>query len=446
MDGETVGFLTVGTKFALSRFALFGNVVLLRGETLILSTFPSQWSVAIEQQLDRHCDIEDSSCELRLHGENYVVSQLQKTQLGQGYRLFGFRPLDTPVRAVTAGFIRVLFEVGVSGIALALLSSVLTSRTVSQPLLRLISQLKQSEQSGRLPAHLTAGRGAYELDLLVNAFNRVAEAECLSRQELESAKDAAESANRLKTEFLTNISHELRTPMNGVLGMTDLLLGTSLDGEQQEYAATVSRSGRALLAIIDEILDFSQLESGGLHLAQAPFNLREVFEEVVKQLRTPADEKAIRIEMVYPPAAPAMFIGDAVRIRQVLMNLAGNAVKFTQRGQVRVWVDCEDQPKTAARMKVAVEDTGIGIAPEKLEIIFQKFTQADGSLTRSRGGTGLGLTIAKELIELMGGTISVESRLGAGSTFWFTLPLPLAYPQVTPPRTSPAGTPKGTYA
>jgi signal transduction histidine kinase len=439
IDGEKMGTLTLGTRFALNHFLLAGDAVLLDRGKLLLSTFPSQWADALQRQLLKRCASPESACQVSLQGEAYVVSRLQRTQLGGEYRLLGFRSLDRPVHEFTAGFVRILFEVGAAGILLALLSTLLTSRSVSQPLRDLVGQLKRSERSSQMPLHLTAGYGAYELNLLADAFNQVADAERRSHHELEAAKEAAESANRLKTEFLTNISHELRTPMNGVLGMTDLLLGTPLDEEQKEYAGVVRQSARSLVGMIDDILDFSHLESDSVKLKCGPFNLRTITEEVIGNFRHQASEKAIPLEMIYPTAAPAMFFGDSIRIRQVLMVLAGNAVKFTERGHVQIRVECQNEAANGATVKLAVTDTGIGIPLQMLETVFQKFTQADGSLTRRRGGTGLGLAIAKQLVKLMGGEIGVESRPNVGSTFWFTLRLPVHHSHVEEVETALAG-------
>lgn len=426
LGGDSVGALTVGTRFELGQYPLAGQAVLLEGNKVVRSTFPAEWNGSIQKQVRERCGQPPRGCEISVKGETYVVSPLQASQTGDHYRLLGFRSLDRPLREFSAGFARILLEVGAAGIVLALVATLLTSRSVSQPLRKLVAQLRASGRSGGLPEHLTAGKGAFELSLLAECFNQVADAERRSRGELKAAKEAAESANRAKSEFLTNISHELRTPMNGVLGMTDLLLDTALDEEQQDYTATARQSAQALLVIINDILDFTQIEAGTLTVEEKSFDLRVAIGEVMDALRPIAEKKAIRLAMSYPPAAPSHFLGDPRRIRQVLIALGGNALKFTERGYVHMRIACREQSAIRAVMTLAVEDSGIGISEEKLPIIFERFTQADGSPTRRHGGIGIGLTIAKRLVDLMGGALTVESRVGVGSTFQLSLPLPLA--------------------
>lgn len=306
-----------------------------------------------------------------------------------------------------------------AGVLLLLLLAI-TARLTNP--LKQLSEFMQRAESGEKGVR-AAIRGPKEIQDMESVFNNMMDVLEAREEELKTARDLALESARIKGEFAANVSHELRTPLNSVLGMLELLNGMGLSTKQHEYVDVARNSGESLLSLIDEILDFSKIEASKLKIEPVDFRLQETVDDVVALLAGQAHRKGLEIGHLVRSEVPSVVVGDPTRIRQVLINLIGNAIKFTETGEVSVEAGLEAVDEDTVRIRFEVRDTGIGIAPGADERIFEAFSQADGSTTRKYGGTGLGLAISSQLVHLMGGEIGVVSQPAHGSTFWFSIPL-----------------------
>lgn len=423
---ENLGTLAVGRRFDLSAPSAFGYAVLTNHERIVSSTLPVALQDALEKQLSGRCGSHKDDCEIRIGGTSYLVLEMNAPGLGADYELSSLASIDRAMGGFTRGLWRAFVVTGLGGLLMALLLSVFASRSISRPLSELASVLEKSGETGALWTELHISWSTREVNLLAGALNHAASARRRVEGDLRRAKEAADAANRAKSEFLANVSHELRTPMNGILGLTELLLDTNLTAEQREDLGLVKFSANSLLTVVNDTLDFSKIEARKLDLDLVGFDLRETLSETLKTLSVSAHQKGLELAWEVKPSVPELFTGDPARLRQILTNLVGNAIKFTPQGWVAVRVAAEEENGSHCLLHFTVQDTGIGIPAEKHGIIFEAFSQADGSSTRRYGGTGLGLTIAARLVELMQGRIWLESEPGQGSRFHFTARLAYA--------------------
>ena len=374
----------------------------------------------------------------------------------EAHRLLGWVELELSHNNMLLRGYRSLFAslmLIVSGLVFTTLLALRLSRTINAPLDRIkhaVSQLKDGKLQTRLPP-----LGSHELDELASGINRMAETLQNAQEELQHSVDQATEdvrqnletieiqnleldlarkealeASRIKSEFLANMSHEIRTPLNGILGFTHLLQKSELTPRQYDYLSTIEKSADSLLGIINEILDFSKIEAGKLVLDSTPFNLRDLLQDTLTILAPSAHEKSLELVSLVYRDTPLSLIGDPLRLKQILTNLVNNAIKFTREGTIAVRAMLEDEDDNNAdgcvQLRISVQDTGIGLTSQDVRALFQAFSQADNSLSRQPGGTGLGLVISKRLVEQMGGEIGVESTPGEGSVFWISVKLPKA--------------------
>ena len=418
-EGPIAGALIVGQFLADERVAAIGEraTVEFHIHTMGDDTLPAHVAAATRNMENTGADSTIVASAEDVHGYKFLPDVL-----GEPAVLLEVRQprTITQIGIKTIRTAMTFLVVASAGFLLAALFFL--QQLVVAPVRMLTEKILNIQTTGELEIDVEAHRSD-EVGVLAGKFAELTAGLSKARYELEKARDEALSMSDAKSEFLARMSHEIRTPMNGVLGMTELLRNTKLTDKQERFADTIYQSAESLLHIINDILDISKIEAGKLELDVAPFNLRNVVEECLELLADSAHRKNLELVGAIPADTHTAVEGDALRLRQILVNLLSNAVKFTEQGEIIVRVETIEKSEHQIEFRFEVEDSGIGIAPDSLERIFEPFTQADGTTTRRFGGTGLGLSICSQLIDLMGGEIGADSHPGRGSRFWFTLVL-----------------------